>query len=277
VLRALASIGIFSESDGRIFSHTPLSEGLRSDSPAQEAGYAVFTLLLRMPTWAAIAQSLRSGKPAFEGVFGKPFSQYRAAGAEGAHANKKFAAQNARLRARSVAEAYDFSRFAKIVDVGGGTGVLLAEIAKRWPTTRGLSCDLPHELEAARRFLEEEGLADRCEADTADFFEKVPAGGDLYLLSSVLMAWDDERAVRILRNVRHAMGASDARLLIVEPVIPAGNEPSWEKFLDVEALVMWGDSYRSEAEHGALMRAAGLELIGSVPTFPGGMIEARPV
>ena len=134
---------------------------------------------------------------------------------------------------------------------------------------------MPHVIAAARGLIEEAGLADRCELAAGDFFERVPAGGDLYLLKRIVHDWDDERASAILRSCRAAMG-DRSRLLVIEHVLPPGNAPSWGKLLDLQMLVLTlGGRERDEAGFRALLASTGLRLERIIPAGPtASLIEA---
>lgn len=168
--------------------------------------------------------------------------------------------------AAAVTQAYDFSRVGTIVDVGGGHGSLLAAILRANPNSRGILFDLPSAVEGAGSRIETEGLTKRCELIGGDFFNSVPAGGDAYILKSIIHDWDDERAIAILRNIARAM-KPDGKLLLVETVIPErSSEPSFSQLGDLHMLVMTGGRERSAAEYAALFDAAGLKLLNVIPT-----------
>src|SRR5207302_4819565 len=116
----------------------------------------------------------------------------------------------------------DFSRVTTIVDVGGGLGTLVATLLKQYPRMLGVLFDRPHVIAGARSFLETEGVAQRCELLSGDFFEAVPSGGDAYILQNIIHDWDDERAIAILKRCRRAM-AKNAKVLLSEMVIPLDN------------------------------------------------------
>ena len=163
-----------------------------------------------------------------------------------------------------------------IVDVGGGQGALLAAILAGGPDLQGILYDLPHVIAAARGGpIDAAGLAGRCELAAGSFFERVPAGGDLYLLKRVIHDWDDERAAAILRNCRAAMSAT-ARLLVVDHVLSPGNAPSLGKWLDLQMLVLTpGGRERDEAGFRALLSSAGLGLKRILPAGPtASLVEA---
>ena len=171
--------------------------------------------------------------------------------------------------------AYDFSGIGTLVDVGGGQGSFMTSILRANPGPRGILFDRPEVAEAAKRQFEAAGLQDRCDVLAGNFLEAVPSGGDTYALKKVIHDWDDERAIAILRNCHRAM-PDGSRLLLVEPVVPLGNEPSFAKLLDLLMLV-WtpGGKERTEVEHHALLTAAGFEMRGITSTAaPVSVIEA---
>ena len=165
----------------------------------------------------------------------------------------------------AIAAAYDFSGLRTIVDAGGGHGSLLAAILRANPGLRGVLFDRPQVVAEARHRLDAAGLEGRWEAVAGDFFDAVPAGGDAYLLKRVIHDWDDERAVAILRNCQRAM-SEGGRLLVIELVIPPGNDPSFSKLFDLLMLVQSGGQERTEAEYRTLLDAAGSAPTAATPT-----------
>jgi hypothetical protein len=176
----------------------------------------------------------------------------------------------------AILQSYDFSAIGKIVDVGGGHGGFISAILKANPGMKGVLFDQPHVVDGALETIEKAGLADRCETVGGSFFDSVPEGGDAYILKWIIHDWDDERSIVILRNCRRAMSET-GRLLLVETVVPPGNEPSFAKFIDLNMLVMTGGRERTEAEYRALFEAAGFRLTRIVPTpSPMFVIEGVP-
>jgi cyclopropane fatty-acyl-phospholipid synthase-like methyltransferase len=144
------------------------------------------------------------------------------------------------------------------VDVGGGQGGLLASILERTPGLHGVVFDQAVVVEQARAALAARGLGSRAEAIGGDFFASVPEG-DAHILSFVIHDWDDERAIAILRNIHRAQ-RDGGRVLLVEIVIPEGNEPSFGKLLDMEMLLLPGGRERTRSEYASLFEAAGFRL-----------------
>jgi hypothetical protein len=268
LLRALASVGVFVEIAPRQFALTAVAEPLRSDAPDSIRNMARFIgMPMTWRAWEPLTESVRTGKPGIENAFG-----YLKDHAGEAEIFNNAMTDLSRQAGAAVADAYDFSRFRKLVDVAGGHGKLLATILERHPMLSGVLFDMPHVIAGARA-----NLPARCEAASGDFFQAVPAGADAYLLKHIIHDWDDDEAAAILRSCRRAI-AADGRLLVVEMVIPAGNEPHFGKLLDLEMLAIPGGLERTEEEFRALFASAGFEVTGVIPTqSPVSIIEGRPV
>ena len=179
--------------------------------------------------------------------------------------------------ANAIAEAYDFSGFDTIVDVGGNHGALLIAILRANPMQRGVVFDLPYVAEGAHEPLQSAGLLDRCAVVSGDMFENVPAGGDAYLFSRVIHDWDDEQSVAALANCRRVM-KPQGKLLLAEEVIPPGDTPSYGKQTDLAMLVLINGQERTETEYRALYEAAGFTLTRIIPTRSRiSIIEGEPI
>jgi hypothetical protein len=267
VLRTLASLGVFTESEPGLFAVTPLGRTLASDEPGSmrdvalmwmETHYGPFSRLIDTVTTGATAADVHYGEPFFDWI-----SQYpdQVGQFTGAMANLTTG-----IKAGAVA-AYDFNGAGKIVDIGGADGALLAQILAGTPSTTGVTFDLPHVIAEADAAIKGHGLGDRLRAESGDFFEAVPTGADTYLLSLVLHDWNDGRAGQILGNIRQA-AKPGATILALEPVMPAGDEPHMSKMLDLTMLAMTGGLERTEDEHRQLFERAGLAFqhVISTPT-----------
>jgi len=269
VLRGLVLLDVVRErGDGR-FELGPAGEWLRSDREGSLRGWAILCGEEYMPAWGNLLHSARTGATAFDDAFGmSPWEHRRQAPELGAHFNAWLAGATARA-AEAIARAWDFSRFATIADVGGGTGALLATILRAHPTTRGVLVDQPSVADDARAFLRASGVADRCRFEAADFFERVPVGADLYMLKSVIHDWDDERGVAILRNCRAACG-DGGTLMLVERVLPkrAADDPR-AVMLDLHMMAVTGGRERTAEEYDDLLRRGGFRVANIAPTSVG--------
>jgi hypothetical protein len=175
---------------------------------------------------------------------------------------------------QAVVEAYGFADVGRVADVGGGTGMLLSVLLDRCPHVEGVLFDTPDTVTKA--IPELSAFGDRCDVIGGDFFDAVPSGADAYLLSHVVHDWEDSLCVDLLRNVRAAMDP-DGRLLVVEMIIPSGDEPHPARMIDMVMLLMTGGMERTEEEYGELLRRAGFTLHRVIPTrTPVSIIEARP-
>jgi hypothetical protein len=277
VLRALASVGIFSEETPNRFALTPLAELLRSDTPDSMRALAIMYAEEQYRAWDDVLHSVRTGQPAFEHAFGMPYFDYFATHPEASQVFNEAMVGWTTQVVDAVVAAYDFSPFGTVVDVGGGHGALLAAILKRNATARGILFDVPHVVEGAEPFLTAAAVANRCTLVGGNFFAEIPAGADAYVLAQILHDWDDERSVAILRQVRRAM-PDQGKLLVVELVLPEGNDPFMGKWLDLHMLVLLGGRERTAAQYATLLRAAGFELTRIVPLRTGqSIVEAIPV
>lgn len=260
LLRALASVGIFSEVEPGGFVQTPMGALLQVGMPGN---LAAFSRLQGAPwhweAWGGIVDSVRTGIPAMQLRHAAPNCfDYLARHPQSLPvfdaAMSGYAAQvNA-----AVVDAYDFSGASCIVDVGGGQGALLASILECAPQARGVLFDRAEVIEHAQPLLRQYRVASRCETVAGDFFESVPEGGDAYLLSSILHDWGDDKSLIILNKIREHM-APGGNLLIVEHVLPEGDEPHPGKLIDLEMMLITGGKERTAGEYAALLAKAGFD------------------
>ena len=227
--------------------------------------------------WGQLLHCLKTGQNAFERIYGEPVFDWLAKHPEQA---KIFDEAMVGVHGRetgAMLDAYDFSQIDVVADVGGGNGSLLRGLLSRYPKMRGMLCDLPGVIERATATLSPSEPDNRLKPLVTDFFREVPSGADAYLLRHIIHDWNDEQAVRILRNVRRAM-ADDGRLLLIESIILPGNEPDFGKLLDLNMLVIPGGKERTRAEFEALYSAAGFRLSQTFDTASGvSVIEGRPI
>ncbi|PYV42123.1 MAG: methyltransferase [Acidobacteria bacterium] len=278
VLRALASVGVFAEDGSGRFTSTPLAATLQTDAPGSLRAFATVELgEEHYPAWGDLMHSVKTGEIAFDHVFGMPVWDYFAQHPENAKTFDDAMTGMTLAVNDGVLSSYDFSSIRKIVDVGGGHGSLIASILKLNPHMKGVLFDATPVVEGARRRVEAEGLTYRCQVVDGNFFESVPSGGDAYILKWIIHDWDDPRAVAILKNCHRAM-VENAKLLLVEAVVPHDGEPHFSKFIDLNMLVMTGGRERTEDEYRRLLGASGFRLTRIAPTeSPMSVIEGEPL
>ena len=266
LLRTLASVGVFAETDPRVFALTPLAAPLRADAPVSLRDVAIFmNEEWHWRVYGNMLYSVQTGKPAWGYTHGAEVFEYFQANPEQSEIFNRAMTSFTRTAGPAVAAAYDFTHVKRLADIAGGHGLLLASILQAHPHLTGLLFDLPHVLTGAPALLQAEGVAGRVELATGDFFAAVPAGADAYIMKHIIHDWDDERATAILRNIERVLPA-DGRVLLVETVVPAGDEPHIAKIVDMEMLVSPGGIERTAEEYRELLAGAGLQLTRIIPT-----------
>jgi len=277
LLRMLTAPGVFhEETDGR-FGITPLGATLRSDGPDSVRDWALFVGAPEMwAVWAGLRESVMSGQASFPTVHGAPMWEYIAGHPDLGNAFNSWMTRQSRQHNSALVAAYDFSPFRVVADIGGGQGSTLAAVMSEHPTLRGVLLDLP-QVVAQTAALDEAGVADRCQVVGGNMLRAVPSGADAYLIKRVLMDWSDVDSITILRNCADAM-APGGKVLVVEMLMPAGNEPGPAKAFDLLMLLNQpGGRIRTEADFHKLFAAAGLRLSRVVPTgSPNSILEGVP-
>ncbi len=275
LLRALAALGVFTEREPRSFGLTALGDRLRTGVPASMRSWAMLVEACGgVRTFGPILHTVRTGEPGLDTAYGMSWVDFLASHPEQAMSFDAAMSERTAAFAPSVAASYDFSQIRSVADVGGGQGVLLAEILRGHRQLRGVLFETPLVARAAPAVLTAAEVDDRCEIVAGDFFAAVPGSADCYLLANVLHDWDDRRAVRILENCRQAM-APGGRVLIIERLIPDDPVRSIPTLLsDINMLVVTGGQERTNAEYARLLAAAGLQPGRIQPvTAPYGVIE----
>jgi hypothetical protein len=277
-MRTLASLGILTERDEQRFALTTLGEALKSGAPGAARGTLMaFCSRWFWHGWEDMLYSLQTGNTGFEKATGMPIFEYLRQNPEEASYFSEAMVGFHGAEPPAVAEAYDFSAFNVIVDVGGATGNMLAAILAKHLAPRGVLFDRSHVVNEAPALLASHGVAERVTIEAGDFFQSVPAGGDAYLLSHIIHDWNEEQCLTILGHCRKAI-KPNGRLLIVEMVLPAGDTPHPGKVLDMVMLVFPGGQERTEAEYAPLLARARFRLNRVVPTASAvSIVEAIPV
>jgi hypothetical protein len=275
-LRLLAGFGVFVEVEPGVFGNNDASALLR-DRPGGLRNWTLYaTSGFIWDAWGAVDHALRTGDSAFVRAHGVSLWEYLRAHPED---DVVFNAMFAELWTgahEAIAAAYDWSGVETVVDVGGGNGSLLATILESNVHLRGIVVDQASVIPHADAHLASRGLRGRCELLAGDFFDRIPATGDVWLLSQILHDWDDRRSGLILEKCGAAMRPHD-RLLVVEMVTVPCEPNRLVGLADVNMLTLFGEArQRTEAEYADLFGRHGLELLRVVPTTSAfSLVEAR--
>jgi hypothetical protein len=285
LLRFVAAAGLLTERTPSVFQLTPLGELLISDRAGSDWAWILKEGELWWESWDRLLDTVTSGTPGFDLAHGKGLFDYLEDAASTEVAGRTLAALTSAgsdAEVRAILAAYEFGAHKTVIDVGGGNGVLLLALLKQHSEMRGVLFDLPYVVALAAPAIAAACVGDRCTTIAGSFFESIPAGGDIYVLRSVLHDWDDARSLEILRHCRRAI-SSGARLLIVE-VLGSDDAAATEKerfsaaLRDVNLMVMTSGRKRTADEHRALLKATGFDLGRVIPTAGRFVIlEAVPV
>jgi hypothetical protein len=247
--------------DGRgRFRLTRTGRALRADHPHSMRPWVLYlTERSTQEAWAGVTDAVRTGQPAFPAVHGESIWSYFA---RNPREEQQFAEGMRRITevdVPSIVAGYPWPESGTVCDVAGGIGTLLAGVLDARPALRGVLVDAAGVLAEAEGFLQRRGLRDRVELSEGDFFDRIDAKADLYVMKDVLHDWDDERCHTILATVRAAMPAG-SRLVLVEHLQEPNAVEAVATFVDVHMLTQTdGGRQRSVAELHALLRGAGLE------------------
>lgn len=270
LLRHLVRIGLFAQADDGIYGLTPLSRQLL----AEDGKWLKDWLVLDGPgarmdlAFSGMLHSVRTGTSAYETVHGTPFWDDYQRNDDLRRFFGDVMAAYAWQTGPVLAAEFDWAPVKSVIDVGGGQGALLSEIVRVNPHLAGEVLDLPAVATEADRFLAGAGVADKAEFVPGSFFDPLPEGRDVYLVSRVLTDWNDENAVRILRRCAEAAG--DGRVMIVE-VLAGDDHAKQNTSFDLQSLVLLGGQERSVADFEVLAAESGLK-VTETRTWPGGLV-----
>lgn len=258
LLVVLASVGVLREVGPGRFEITPMGALLQTGSTLRDSAILAESF---WPAYAELPYTIRTGRSGFQRASGMPIYDYLAKTPEADAAYAARMAVATSTMAGALTRSYDFSGMSTVVDVGGGRGALLLEILRAHPHLRGVLFDRSATVAGVQHDLEAQQVGERLEVVAGDFFEALPAGGDVYILKWVISEWSDERAIVILRNCRRAMTAR-GRVLVMDPL-----EVQAHALFNLQILVVWnGGRVRSQAEIASLFAAAGLGMERIIPT-----------
>lgn len=263
LMRALASCGIFSESEAG-YRNTPLSAMLNSERPDSLHGWACFMGSEQVNRcFERLDVALAEDGPVFDKIYGLPFFDYLERESE---ARSVFASAMTSYSASGIEDAlaaFDFSGAGKLFDVGSGMGKFLSGILEAYPHLTGTLFDLPEVISAVEKQADK--LNPRLTWQGGNFFHHIPGGADTYILRHVLHDWSDDQVLQILRQCRRAMH-DGGQLLIFEHLLAGDNQPDYAKFLDLVMLTFLSGKERSEAEYRSLLEQADLRIERQIKT-----------
>ncbi|MEV5985409.1 methyltransferase [Streptomyces sp. NPDC052051] len=279
VLRVAAAFGLFEEGSDGCYGLTELSEPLRSDVRGSQRDMVLYNGTDELwRSYGSLLHTVRTGEPAFEQVYGHGFFEHLEQHPRTGALFDRAMTGMSRATTAMLFDSFDFGRFTRLTDVGGGHGYFLSEILKRHPGVVGTLVDRPAAAEQARKLLEDAGVADRAEVVAGDFFQPLPPGADAYVLKAVLHDWADDDAVRILGRIRDALaGRPKGRLLICEFLVGPANRWDRGKLLDLDMMLRFGGRERDEEQWRTLLATAGLELVNDPVPGRWAVLECRPV
>ena len=278
LLRANASVGVFVEREDGTFAQTPLSEPLRSNAkPCVRNMAMMLTDEFHVRAWEQLPWCVETGKPAAYKLYGTWMFDWMSQHPEKTgHFNQAMTDMSSGDSA-AIVQSYDFSRFEHIVDVAGGYGTLLAAILDQAPKLQGTLVEMPHVVEGAKKAGILERFGNRSTMIAGSMFEDIPAGADAYIMKYIIHDWYDAECIKLLSQCRKGIRPG-GRLLVVDQVVPAGNDPAISKIVDLEMLVLPGGMERTEKQFRELFAASGFRLERIIPMpAPQCVIEGVPV
>ena len=320
LLRMLSSIGIFAETKNegdeqqqvdqniRRFELTPMASLIQSEAKNSIRNFALmFGLESFKNAIDDLLYSIQTGENSFKHANGLDMYEYLDRNQkEGQIFNSAMASLTSSVTPL-ISSMYDFSQFNTIIDIGGGQGMLLSSILKDNAKLYGVLFDLPYAIQSAKKLYARQSansnenvnhdISSRCKLLEGDFFKSIPTtAADGYIIKNVILNWDDRSAAIILKNCLHAMidktssivsenqdnrKNTTPKLLIIDTIMPEGNEPFIGKFTDILMLALTHKGrIRTEEEFRKLLSSSGFDITGIIrsldPSNPFSIIEAIP-
>ncbi|MGZ9935063.1 methyltransferase [Streptomyces sp. NC-S4] len=276
--RASASVGLLQQTEQHTMELTALGHALATDDDSSMRNFARWTgSTAERATWAHLPTAVRTGRSPFAAMHGSGVWEFMESNPDTAAVFNSAMTELSKRIIRPVVEAFDFSRFGSITDVGGGRGALLSAVLQKHPAASGVLFDQPDVVSRAWPELADAGVADRVTVKAGSFFDSVPAGSDLYMASNVFHDWDDARSRLILKNIAAAMHEG-AHLAVVEAV--AGVDEKADQsiaLMDMDMLVLCEGKQRTVQEFRTLMSEVGIELVQVSRAGLQSVIEGRKV
>jgi hypothetical protein len=263
LMRALASVEIFSKDEKGKFSLTPLANCLKDDDPDSVKAMAISVGNVFYKAYSELLFSVQTGEGGFLKAVGVPVFEYLSNNPEEGKIFDRMMTEIHGGETEPMVNTYDFSVFNTIVDIGGGNGEVISAVLNKNPHVKGILFDLPEVVTRSRQNISARGLGNRCKVDMGNFFESVSKGGDAYIMRHIIHDWNDADAITILSNCRKSMNPG-GKILVVEAVIREDNNPSPFKLLDLTMLLVGGKE-RTSSQFENIFLQAGLKLNRIVP------------
>ncbi|RKH64390.1 methyltransferase [Corallococcus aberystwythensis] len=275
LMRGGITAGLFESVSERTFALTPVGEGLRSNVPGSMREMAIFLSdKSHWLPWGLLPEAVRTGKSPVQAALGSDIWGHFARHPDEAEHFARAMGNMSSLVASELTQHIDFAPFARVADIGGSHGNLLAQVLRANPSCRGILFDLPQVVEGAKPALESQGLASRVDVVAGSFFEPGIPAAEAYLLKHILHDWDDEASTTLLRRL-HAAAPAGARLFVLEMVIPDSQTPDVTHLMDLNMLVVADGRERTRDEFQALLTATSWKVGRIIPTQAGtSIIEA---
>lgn len=259
LLRAVTSVGIFEENKNGTFQLNDFGSTLLTDVPGSVKPWALANLGEHFPAFGDLTYGVQTGKVPFDHAHGIPVWDYYQQNPDaGVNLAKAMAGMSGAVL-KAIIDAYDFTPYKTLVDVGGGNGALMFAVLGAAPGSKGIIFDQPYIADLTSKSIPQD-LAERCTTAAGSFFEAViPEGADLYMMKWTIHDWNDDESIQILKNIHHAM-PKGAKLLIIDSVIPddSQNKPHAGKLLDINIMAMTTGKERTLSEFKSLVEKSGL-------------------
>ncbi len=277
ILRMLSGVGLFAELPGQQFQLTPVSELLRQDAPHSLRNMVRMTAFgEHWNAWDSLLTVVRHGGIATDIAEGMDVWDYFRTHPDRAEIFDDAMTNMSRQSNETIASSFEFGNYGCVCDVGGGHGSQLIAILKQHPQINGMVFDQDYVITGATTAFASAGLDGRARAVGGNFFESVAPGADVYIAKNIIHDWDDEKAIRILKNIRAAIPA-DGRVLLLELMVGPPNVPAPGKFIDITMMALTGGKERTAEEFAALYEASGFKLGRVIPTrSPVFLVEGIP-
>lgn len=256
ILRALTGIKIFKQKENS-FKLSKHATPLLADAENSITNVILWIIEWKRKVWDNVLYSVKTGKPAFDDVYKKPLFDFLSENEEVQVLFDNVMSQRTKLNTQQILKYYNFSKEQKIVDIGGGNGMLLSEILKKQTNARGVLFDTSDVINKDDNLIKKCKLEHRCESIEGDFFKSVPKNGDIYILKEVLHDWNDENSIKILKKCANAMN-EEGKILIIEHAVDMSYPDSL--LLDVSMLLTTGGQERTKKEFKNILKKSGLIL-----------------